>query len=307
MSPKKVVIIILAVIAAVFIWFHVVTERVYTYTFSFSVRTTGNVAKNFVLASELPESLQVVINGRGKDLISQFQTKGEIIIDLNKLSYGKKTINLKEEKAILASPKLTVVNIKPSSEIEIVLDRLKSMEVPVISKLKIIPETGFVVSSELVFSPEKVIIYGPEKQISEIDEVYTVQETLANFNISTSKPIPLEMISKLIHTSTETVIVSIEIEELSEKSLAEIPIVIRKAPSRPGYTIPRSAKVKLSGPKSMIDKLAAKNIEVYFYYQEYSRKNNGIVQLKVDVPKPIQVILLDPEEVKFVPRKISTD
>ena len=306
MNWSKVLLIIVSIIIALLLWFHVVTERTYTYTYTFPVLTTGTLPKEYVIANELPESLRVVLRGKGKYLLNQIFNPGKIFIDLSKLSYGEKRYIITKDDLLLVSSRLQLVRVEPTNELRIFVDRISTRQVPIRSRLTIIPEPGFTVVGDPEFSPESVIVYGPERDIKAIKEVYTLPETLGGYNISTTVRVPLQRFAAQIKLNVDTVIAKINIEPLAQKTLSKVYVNIVGGPPKSGYTIPRFITVKLSGAKGSIENLRKSRVQAIVDYQSALKSKSGKVAPIIITPPGVQAVATIPESVKVVITKRIT-
>ncbi|RKZ32224.1 hypothetical protein DRQ33_06265 [bacterium] len=303
---KKIALVILALIIAVILWLHVITEREYETDMDFQL-VVENVPPKYMIANPLPQNVHIRIRGRGKDLIAQQFAEGKAIISLENFSYGRKTITLSQENLRFISSEIELVEVLSPREIEIYLDRRTTREVPVKSRLTVIPADGMYCPEPPKLKPSVVTLEGPESKLLQINSIYTVQETLRGFNIFTTFLVPLERPDELVRPIPDTISVLVQVAKLAQRRIENISIKLVNFPRMAGAIEPSMLDVIISGPGDKVEKIAPEQIEVYVNYNDIKEEKDTdkIVPIKptVIVPDEVQVIGTDPESVRFIPRK----
>jgi YbbR domain-containing protein len=99
---------LLSLFTAVLLWFHVVTERMYEKAVTIPIQCV-NLGKGLVVTKPPPESVEVRIRGRGKELL-RFGKSGKVVLNLDEMGLGWQRIDLEKEN----------VNLPPGSKISVV-------------------------------------------------------------------------------------------------------------------------------------------------------------------------------------------
>ncbi len=298
---RKVLIAVISVLAAVILWLHVLTERVYEVELLFSMKVV-EIPQKYILADEVPKFVRAVIRGRGKDLLAQMLAKREVVISAKRMSYGRNKISLSGDDFQLISSNLKVREVLFPKSITVRLDRRKRKEVPVKSRLVVIPSSGLIASVEPKFTPPKVSIEGPASKIDDIKNVYTIVETLRGFNTSTSVVVPLEAPMYGVKPIPDSVTAFIEVEPISQRQIKGVKVEIVDMPGRKGTINPNRITVTITGAKSDVEKVKSCDIRAIVNYNDIFVVGVDRLKPKVIAPRGVQVISTEPEYLRFTPR-----
>jgi len=215
-------------VAAAVLWLFTALNEQYTSSITVGAKYL-NYPKEKVFLRPLPDNFKLMITAKGWDLMSNyFRRKAEsVTIDLN--DYRKTDVlvtrTLQDKFAMLMSQKISLGDVFPEI-ISLVQDEKGSKKVPVHLKLDIGFKEQFGLGGEISYTPDSVIVSGPDSIIKYLNHVDTKSMTFRNldrvsgYEINLKDPDP-----KNISYSQEIIKVQIPVYQLSEKKIS-IPVQI---------------------------------------------------------------------------------
>lgn len=152
---------------AVVLWFFVMGERRHEVSHLVPVTYRG-VPDGLIIANDVPGAVEVSISGP-RALLSHLETSDlAVIVNLVDARAGTTFFKHLEENLRIPSG-LTVTRVYPSS-IEVKLERLRDLQVPVRVALRGVPATGFTVRA-VHSEPRHVLVSGAESALKGVKEV----------------------------------------------------------------------------------------------------------------------------------------
>jgi len=290
---------LLALIAACVLWLHVATEQTYEYTFKYPLVLEG-LPSEYVLGAPLPDSVEVILRGKGKDLITLLFAEGAVVIDGRGFKYSEKFFNLRDAELRIPEKDCKVVGFSRQEPLRLMIDRYASQEVPIKSNFVLEPAEGFVANNDKVrFEPAKVVIGGPESQIRKIENVFTEPETLRDLNTTTTVVVSIEDPGPLLSCTPQQVSATIVVEQLHQKAFHGIRVQIKGGKPRRGEKlIPESIDLVFTGAKENIESLSERDINVFVDYVDVRTQGNQLWPVVVH-PPGVSVASMKPEYFTF--------
>ena len=186
-----------AIVLAVFLWLHAVTEQLYQTETEVRLLvddpTPGEGSEaDVIVASEIPSTIRVLATGRGKDLLQldadafvlRVKTEGNTrIYRLSPSQIEKRATDLDVQISEILEPK----------EIEIVLDRRIERNVPVQSKLRIGIAEAHIQVGPMRTDPLFVRVIGPQAQVEKLDYIATDSVDLQDVTEEINLVLPLQL------------------------------------------------------------------------------------------------------------------
>ena len=291
-----------AIVLAVFLWLHAVTEQLYqTET---EVRLLVDDPKpgegseaDVIVASEIPSTIRVLATGRGKDLLQldadafvlRVKTEGNTrIYRLSPSQIEKRATDLDVQISEILEPK----------EIEIVLDRRIERNVPVQSKLRIGIAEAHIQVGPMRTDPLFVRVIGPQAQVEKLDYIATDSVDLQDVTEEINLVLPLQLPEQRLILDPETVNIQADVQILAEDDLSGVPIKIRNGGSVQLSTDPAFARIKVRGGVDVIAKLdPAQDVELFVDYADFEGASLPIHN--ADTPL-FEVLTIVPSKVNLV-------
>jgi YbbR domain-containing protein len=289
---------IVAVVMALLLWFHVATEKVYEYTKSFPVEMS-NVPEGLVLAREVPKEVQVKIQGKGKELLKLLLMEKRILrIDIGDFRAGENNYDLKPEEIPMPEGLyLRVEEIESPKSIRINLDRLMEKKVPILSRITMVPEEGYIASGEVSLQPQEVSISGPRGFLRNITSIETEKRVLENVTEVVSDRIGLTPPEGYnVKLSFNEVNFSAGVQKAVGKEITGVPVeIVNLARGRKVEVRPESISVVVFGGENVVNRLTRDEIKVMVDCANAKRNEEAKLQPQVKLPPLVSLIRTEPD------------
>ena len=293
---------LIALVVACILWLHVATEQRYEHSFTYPLIIEG-LPDEYVLGASLPDSIQVVLKGKGKDLIKLLFSDGEAVIDASGFKYSERFIELGGVELRLPEVDYEFVEYARKDRIRLLIDRYADREVPVKSNLHLEPAGGFAAPDERVrFDPVNIVIGGPENLIRALDYILTEPETLRNLNTTTTLVVGIMKTNPLLSYTPDKVSAYINVEPLFQEKITGIPVEVRSGSPRRDETIsPTTIDLTFTGTKDCIESLDRNDIKVFVDYIDVRTQGHKLRPVVIH-PPCLNVVSMSPEYFTFITR-----
>jgi len=289
---------IVAVVMALFLWFHVATEKVYEHTKSFPVKIS-NIPEDLILAREVPEEVQVRLQGKGKELLKLLlMEKKNLQIDIENFRVGEKNYSFKPEEVPLPEVlELRVKEILFPKSIKINLDRLIGKKVPIRSQIEIFPEEGYVQVGQLSLHPHEVVISGPRRLVRGINSIQTEMMVLESVTGPISDRVGLTLPEGYnLELSFRELDFFADIQKATGKEIPGVPVQTVNLPrGRKVKVQPDSINVVIFGGENVVNQLTKDQIKVTLDCARVKRNKETKLQPFVKLPPLVSLIRTEPE------------
>ncbi len=278
---------------ATLLWLFVISDDHYTMVLDFPIEARNlNVQKTYL--KEVPEYASVMLRGKGRDLFKSYILQKyagfKLVLDLEGISQEYEFIlndyfEKNPRKVVLPSSyKLTFVEVIYPNRIKISLDEIMEKTVPIISNLEISLADGYTQVGLTKFTPDSVIVVGPKGELSNINEVFTVRDTLLNLSSPAKNKINLIFPSRLISCQTSTIGYYLDIQQISERIIVDIPIqVINKVKGIRVFPSPQTVSLTVVGGALQISKVKSVDISVVVDFKLWNM-NQSFYEPQVSFP-----------------------
>ena len=292
-----------AIVLAVFLWFHAITEQ--RYETEAQVRLlvedpppSVGVDNEMIVASEIPSTVRVLATGRGKDLLllddDAFVLR--IKVEGNTRTYRLLPAQIEKRATDLD---VQISEIIDPKEIEIVLDRKMERDVPVRAALQLEVTEAHLLVGPVLTEPLFVRVIGPQAQVEKLDYIATDSVKLQEISEE------VDLVSPLRHPERTRLVLSpgsvrirADIQILAEDDLSGVPIKMRNGGNVQLRPYPAIARVKVRGGVDVIAQLdPIKDIELYVDYAEF--QGDSLPIRNAEAPF-FDVVSITPSEVNLV-------
>jgi|GEM_PF-4768691 len=281
-----------ALLIAILLWFHVVTEKVVYETVEAPIRYQN-----------LPDTLVIV--GTSADAISfQIKTKVKQLILLNLFGHPFTRINLEKVKKgknqiepsvnwlVLPSWRpLDIIGVISPEEVSVETEKKNSKKIAVIATIVGTPEKGYFLK-EITINPDSVNLNGGKKRLRKINEIGTDTIDVSKRTMGLEVDASLIMPGKGFSSKTEKVKVNIVFEKCEKKTLYGVNIILKGKENYEVY--PESLNVTVTGPEEILDKITATDIEAFVDIKGFQVQAVPFFNL----PKGVVLESYEPQKVK---------
>lgn len=265
------------------------------------VPLTLNVPQRLTPSENYPRRVRVLVRGP-RDLIDQ-------VSDTDYEAFGDVTEDRGEGVYLVPLKLVRTGNKPPLQGIEVNLEidelrlelqesvtRILDVSVPIVGN----PDNGFQLESILT-SPPAVTVRGPRTKIESLALIYTEKLEVSTRSESFSARLQLSVPDPLIELTSGTLVeVRVEIVPIiDEKSIEDLPVVYTNlAPSLRLVSEPVSARIKISGPQTLINLTGVQNISPVVNLENISRAGLYELPIRWNLDPRIQVLEQEPITVK---------
>jgi hypothetical protein len=246
---------------------------------------------------EVPSYANVKIKGLGRDLFKTYVlfpfTDSKLVLDLEGISKDYEFIlndyfEQNPQKVVIPlNYNIEYVEVVYPYKIKISLDKFISKKVPVLSNLTITPKSGFTIASDKIMEPEYITIAGPEEELALINHVETIYDTLLSLDGVFYKEFPLISLGKLIKYSSDFVAIELDIQQISERIIANIPVKIVDVPPRIRvFCSPQTVSLTVVGGIKRIASLKPNEIKININFKDWNI-NDQFYEPKVVIPSDL--------------------
>jgi YbbR domain-containing protein len=137
---------------------------------------------------------------------------------------------------------------------------------------------------DIKFEPEMIEVAGPKEEIALINHVQTLEDTIDNISTTYNRKIKVFSNQRLIECKPTHVLVSLNIQQISEKIIADIPVIINNVPKKIRvFPSPQTVSLTVIGGVQRIASINPEEIKVYINFNDWSSQIQ-FYEPKVNLP-----------------------
>ncbi len=280
------------------LWFVVALDKEYTHTLQIPLKIT-RLAPGLVLKNKPPENAKIRVSGTGSALLwfSFFHSDTELQLPEVESSATIEMADYVDRLQFGSDKGIVVRDIIEPTRLNLQVDRLVSLQLPLRVDADISPEAGFLLvesSAEL----DSATVTGPQSMIDTMAYVETQKISRKDVrypfdvNADLKNPYP-----EVITIEPQQIAASFVIEQIVERTVYNIPIRIINVPqglnARP---TPETISLRVKGAESRVAALDRDEISVIFdFATSYSRGESEYL-MQIDTPDNITWLEASPEK-----------
>ncbi len=282
-----------SLILAILLWLFVVSEKEYNLILDLPIEAR-NLSAQMAHKEEVPSYASTKIRGTGRNLFKSILLKNyagfKLVLDLEGISEEYR-FNLNEyfekypRKVVLPlNYNLSFVEVVHPSSIKISLDEYQIKRVPIISRLYFTPSPGYMLVGEIKYYPDSIDVAGPKEEIATIDHVQIPSDTVNNLSSTLNSIIKVFSNQTLVEYTPNQVAINVDVQQISEKIIADIPVTIRDIPEKIRvFPSPQTVSLTVIGGLQRIATLKPEEIEVSISFNDWSSQKQ-FYEPKVNLP-----------------------
>ncbi len=267
---------------ALLLWIFVVSENEYVMAMDLPIEAR-NLSAQKAHREEVPQFASVRLKGSGRDLFKTFLLKKyagfKLVLDLEGISQEYEFI-LNEyfekypQKIVLPSNfNVSFVEVVYPNRIQISLDEYQVKTVPVLSNIIVEPAPGHVQVGKTKFSPTEIEIAGPKEDLALINHVETVLDTIAGITTPLEGYVEIASLGRLIEYSEDEIEVGVNIQEISERIIVDIPVKVINIPNKIRvFPSPQTISLTVVGGVQRIAKLKPEDVKIIIDFKNWNRQ-----------------------------------
>ena len=301
----------IATVLAFLVWFHAVTEHGYRKEIEVPllvVDPTSASGEELLVANPLPTHVKVLVSGSGKKLL--FGARGEEFLIKVEPPSGRPgaplSVRLTPDQVEQRQQGVRVEEILQPREIGLILERRVSRDVAVEPFVQFEVADSYTPVGGVQLEPATVRVSGPRSQVEALQTMKT--DSLVLTSVSEDVEVDLPLLSPpqtRLTLSHANVRVSIDIQELAEYDIPNVPVEVRNAGGAEVVAEPSRVQVTVRGGADVIGRLdSERDLHLYVDHVEWSRSplEGGIVQLDDRGDSLFEVRQVVPSRVNIVRR-----
>ena len=264
-----------------------------------------NVPENVVLTSELPQDLKVGVKDRGTVLVNYLlgQTFNPLTIDFedysdkgNQVRFLSRTLDKRISSQLNQSTKL--LSVKPDT-LELIYTRAKAKKVPVRMRGEVKAERQFYIS-DIVYSPDSVMVYAPNEILDTITVAYTENIYLEQVSDTTHLRVNLKPVKGTRFTPSYND-VTFYVDIYSEKSV-EVPVLGVNFPDdKTLRTFPSKVQVTFQVGFSQFKVVTGEDFKVVIDYNTLGGNGDEKCRLQLlEFPANVTHVRISPKEIDYI-------
>lgn len=269
---------------AILLWFYVSLENTYEYNIPVRIVPT-NVRSNYLIVNDYPREVLVKFRGKGKSLFALKSSDRKIQLDLSR--YRRMAIfRLRPEMVeILPTSSVQVVKIVRPDTIVFKLERKSEKKLRVVPNVSVSLEPGYTIVGAIKKEPPAVRVSGPKSVVDTLSVIYTRKLFFSHVKSDVFGTVRLKSFrNKYVSVVPEMVHYRIDVQQLGEKTIKDIPVHLIHAPKNKQIRIiPSAITVTIEGGVSLLDSISTKDIYVYI---DYKQKKAGHSDFKAIIELP---------------------
>jgi len=301
---------LIAVVFAVIFWSLIKLSKEYRTVISFPIGYV-NLPQDKLIQKHPLKAINIQVRGTGFWLIKQRIRKSKIDLDtrnLQKKENSEYFFLIHNQRASIQnqlSDNYTVEAILQDS-VFLNLGLLISKKIPVVANFNLEYKLGYHLLEKLKFSPDSVLVFGPEAQINKLKKIELEKLILKNISKNISKNVAIKksvLFDKIKYTS-EKVLVSGDVDRFTEGTL-ELPFEIINLPDSISVsTFPKKIRAVYQVGLSNFNKINENSFKITCDYLE-SKLNNLTYLIPKFSSKPdfVTSVKLIPSKVEFLIQK----
>ncbi len=284
-----------ALLLAVLLWFHAVTEKQYRVTLRCPVEIS-NVPDGWAVSGR-PPAVSCEVTATGKQIIALRISPPVIAVDAANRQVKRLLVDLTP--ARLRFP----YRISPrrvdfaAGQLVVAFDRLASKTVRVAVDLRGEPAEGHLVGDSLSVAPPTVELRGPQKLLDAVDSVYTTAVGIDGASAPLSTVVRLVLPdTPLCSVAPDSVLVTVPFERSGERLFRNVPV--RLANRGSGYLVsfsPGTIDVAVAGPNRMLAAADPAQIRAVLDLKNLERGQFRL-QASIELPAKLELLAASPRD-----------
>lgn len=289
-----------AILLAILLWFHVATEKTYQIEISLPLAQI-EVSDDLVISEPPPDSITVLVSAIGKTLLSSgWKKEGVRLVVSGGRAAKFKTEVSPSNLSLVKMDKVTLLDVVQPREIVLSCERKMDKTVPVMLKLDVLPDDGYLIDGEPSILPPEVTLTGPRGEIKDFDYIETISKTIEGVRDKFSSRVALNrpQVYGLI-IQPDTIVAYFDVIPIKRKEFREIAIKLINTPRGKEFTIkPNSINLRVAGKTETIDSVSA---ELFSAIADYVlADSNDVIPVQVIAPPGITLLHQSADSVKVI-------
>ena len=299
---KKINIFFASIIFSILLWGSIALSDFY-YT-NIDVRLAlVNFPSGYTTGAALPERVNLRVKGQGWRLFSlNVGPEAEFTISVD-FDSGKKVISMYDfiESNRWLFSEVDIISIQPDS-LRFFIERITSKKLPVISALDLEFKPGYGLASDIIFTPDSVLVFGPASFLKSVNDLKTESRFFGSLDSRIETEVRMQSLNGF--TFDDNVIdVMMDVQKIVDKEFDNILVEVLDLPQgREVVLLPNRISINIRGGIDILGKLNISRLHAYVKYRDLVQDTTGSISPIIEVPKNVSLQYLKPERLRYIIR-----
>jgi hypothetical protein len=287
-------------LVAVFLWFFIMIGGEYDAVFHIPLEMVGKKPSK-VLVAKVPETVKVECHDTGKQLLMfQFFSDAVLQLDISTINYFY-DYPLREDQITLPGGFYPhSMSILEPDTVNIRLDDLEAVRVPIVSRVAVVPRAGFVLLGEPKLSLDSVSVRGARRYVQTVREVVTDSVVFDNASDDLRAYVPLKVIEETLIYGIQQVEVTAQVDRLGQIDIPNVPVHLEAVPEgRQVIADPPYVTLTVKGAASLLKRVRRDSVRAVINFGRMWDPANKMYLPQVSLPEGIELIAVTPERVQL--------
>lgn len=298
---KNYKIFLFSFLFALTLWLYI--ELNLSYSLDISIPVEVQSSKSQALAEEIPNSIDVKVNGKGWDLLNIMISKNlKYNLDITKLKKDSKIITQQYiSERLNLKPNVSILEIVPDT-ININFDKVTSKNVPVKNNIIVNLKEGYRIIGNPSLDPNLVDVEGASFLINKIKYLPTETKVFNNVNTDIEGFINLkDTLSNLINVGTKVIKYSYRVQLSAEKDLEEVSIEVMNVPDdKEVLLIPPKLRISLRGGVDQLAQINPNEIKASIEFGKIESDTLGFIVPELQLPEEVTILKIEPAKLQYI-------
>jgi YbbR domain-containing protein len=291
-----------ALLIALFLWFHAITEQNYEVKRSVPIQVTG-VPPDLSLAEPIPTEGDIRLKGKGKQLIVPYFSAIRLLVNASGAEIGALPVTLSNDNVdIPHGSGAALAEIVSPLRLNLEFDTLVRKRVPIQSRITMRPLRGYVQVGPITFSPDSITVVGPARYVDEITSVMTdsidypdLEETIAD-QVSLVEPKGFNVIyfPRQIEAASE-------VQRLVQRTIDDVPVTLTNIPKGVvAHLEPGAIAITVAGGEKYLASLTKESFSAFADYGRARQRSDYRINARINLPPQVELVRADPQTFKVI-------
>jgi len=291
-----------AILIALFLWFHAVTEQEYEVRREVPIQVIGTPGE-LILAEPIPDEASIRLRGKGKQLIVPYFSPIRVLVPAAGAEKGPLTVSLTGENVDFTHGNgAALTDIVSPRRVDLTFDTLVRKKVPIQSRISLEPLEGYVQVGSITFTPDSILVLGPERHVNPIASVLT--DSISYSGVKKSVVDQVHLVDPEGFNVTyvpHQIEAESHVQRLVQRTVEGIPVTLTNIPRGLSARLePGTLSVTVSGGEEYLNALSKDSFSAFADYGRARQRAGARINARINLPPEVELIGASPQTFKVL-------